>query len=424
MPNNVTTFGFDPDSRSKTALVLAGGGLTGAVYELGALRAINDLLVDFTVNDFDIYVGTSAGSIVASGLANGITPQEMLQSMDGSHPFLRQIQRRDLFTLNIADLRSSGINLPRAMWDAIKHYAAHPNDFNLLDLGWFLLDELPSSIYDVFSLEKYIRDIILSAGSTEHFNKLSKELYIIATELDTGDRAVFGNGYRLTSIPRAVSASSAVPILYKPVRIGNRDFIDGGLRGNASLDVAIEQGAELVVCVNPMKPVDHTQRYAVGDTTPISKQGMQAMINQIMRINMHAGLHYHVKQLRRRHPNVDIILIEPQADEDDLLDSNVMRLSARVQIAQYGYESVTVDLASEYDTYKNVLARNQIEISRSRVIPQLELMEQAGGDAEVMRDILESVPIEAWQRGPRALEHALEELDALLDEMNGVTLID
>ena len=50
----------------KTALVLAGGGLTGAVYEIGALRAIDDLLVDRTVNDFDIYVGTSAGALVAS----------------------------------------------------------------------------------------------------------------------------------------------------------------------------------------------------------------------------------------------------------------------------------------------------------------------------------------------------------------------
>jgi predicted acylesterase/phospholipase RssA len=421
LPTNTTTFGNNAQPRGKAALVLAGGGLTGAVYELGALRAINDLLIDFTVNDFDIFVGTSAGSIVACGLANGITPQEMLQSMDGTHPFLRQIQRRDLFTLNIADLRNSGLNLPRAMWDAIKHYAAHPSDINLLDLGWFFLDELPSSIYDVASLEHYIRDIVLSAGATEQFAKLSKELYIIATELDTGERAVFGNGYRHTSIPRAVSASSAVPLLYKPVRIGNRDYIDGGLRGNASLDVAIEQGAELVVCINPMKPVDHTQRYAKGDTTPLSQQGMQAVVNQIMRINMHAGLHYHVKQLRRRHPNVDIILIEPQADDDVMLDSNVMRLSARVQIAQYGYESVTVDLASEYDYFKNVLARNQIEISRSRVIPQLELMEQAEGDAEVMRDILESMPIEAWQRGPRALEHALEELDTLLDEMNGVT---
>src|SRR5437867_8999359 len=63
--------------RSKTALVLGGGGFTGGVYEIGALRALDLLTVNRTVNDFDIYVGTSAGAFVASLVANGITPEEM-----------------------------------------------------------------------------------------------------------------------------------------------------------------------------------------------------------------------------------------------------------------------------------------------------------------------------------------------------------
>lgn len=71
--------------RSKVALVLAGGGLTGAVYEIGALRAIDDLLVDRTVNDFDIYVGTSAGALVAAALANGPSPETVLRAIEGSH---------------------------------------------------------------------------------------------------------------------------------------------------------------------------------------------------------------------------------------------------------------------------------------------------------------------------------------------------
>src|SRR5712692_7304389 len=63
--------------RSRTALVLGGGGFTGGVYEIGALRALDLLSVNRTVNDFDIYVGTSAGSFVASLLAAGMTPEEM-----------------------------------------------------------------------------------------------------------------------------------------------------------------------------------------------------------------------------------------------------------------------------------------------------------------------------------------------------------
>ena len=65
--------------RSKSALVLGGGGFTGGVYEIGALRALDLLSVNRTVNQFDVYVGTSAGSFVAAAVANGVTPEEMMR---------------------------------------------------------------------------------------------------------------------------------------------------------------------------------------------------------------------------------------------------------------------------------------------------------------------------------------------------------
>jgi Predicted esterase of the alpha-beta hydrolase superfamily len=68
--------------RSKTALVLAGGGVTGAAYEIGALRALDDLLHHFSVNDFDVFIGTSAGALVAACLANGLTPHELMRHLE------------------------------------------------------------------------------------------------------------------------------------------------------------------------------------------------------------------------------------------------------------------------------------------------------------------------------------------------------
>src|SRR5881296_3673335 len=65
--------------RSRTALVLGGGGFTGGVYEVGALRALDLLSVNRTVNQFDVYVGTSAGAFVAAAVANGISPEEMMR---------------------------------------------------------------------------------------------------------------------------------------------------------------------------------------------------------------------------------------------------------------------------------------------------------------------------------------------------------
>ena len=83
--------------RSKTALVLGGGGFTGGVYEIGALRAFDLLAVNRTVNDFDVYVGTSAGSFVASMLANGVTPEEMMRVLNKRLP--SPIEDIDLGTL-------------------------------------------------------------------------------------------------------------------------------------------------------------------------------------------------------------------------------------------------------------------------------------------------------------------------------------
>src|SRR6266508_190898 len=70
----------------KTALVLGGGGFTGGVYEIGALRAFDLLAGNRTVNDFDIYVGTSAGSFVGSMVANGVTPEEMMRVLNKALP--------------------------------------------------------------------------------------------------------------------------------------------------------------------------------------------------------------------------------------------------------------------------------------------------------------------------------------------------
>src|SRR5213595_4025987 len=72
--------------RSKTALVLGGGGFTGGVYEIGALRALDLLAVNRTINEFDVYVGTSAGSFVASMVANGITTEQMMRVVNQELP--------------------------------------------------------------------------------------------------------------------------------------------------------------------------------------------------------------------------------------------------------------------------------------------------------------------------------------------------
>ena len=379
---------------SKTAIVLAGGGLTGAVYEVGALRAIDAMLVDRRVNDFDIIVGTSAGALVGSMLARGITPAEMMRTLDGSDLEESRILPKHIFSLNTSEFLHKGLHLPITVKNALSHYFRHRHDMNIIDVIWSLADALPSGLYDNRELERFVRGVWEEYGLSDDFDDIERELYIVATDLDTGQRAVFGKrAKRQVAISRAVAASSAVPLLYRPVRIGNQEFVDGAVRGNASLDIAIEAGARLIVCINPLVPIDNSRKQDIPILGPdgkfISEKGAQAVLSQFMRIALRSGLAYHIKQLRRRYPDIDIILIEPKRDDFAMAFYNVMRYSARVTIAQHGYESVTLDLENQYRELKTILARHGIPITRRLVAEELEAMRRANFDIEAVRAMLE-----------------------------------
>lgn len=411
----------------KTALVLAGGGLTGAVYEIGALRAIDDLLVDRTVNDFDIYVGTSAGALVGSFLANGVSPEEMLKVLAGQHLDLEPIERQHIFGMDWQSLLTWSTRLPARLAKTWAYYLRNLDDMTLFDLLWSLGAALPPGLYDGLSLETYIHKSLTELGYSNHFDELARELYIIATDLDTGDRAVFGSQTRSdVPISLAVAASSALPLLYKPIRIGDDEYVDGGLRGTASLDLAIERGATLVVCINPLVPFDnhsHQPAPKLGRKSPhLSDKGIQSIANQTIRILSHAGLHYHIKQLRRTHPAVDIILIEPRQEDYQMFFYNIMRYSARMIVAQHGFESVTMDLAVDYPIYKQILARHDIPISRRLVIAELNEIHQSGKDPAVIRRVLEAKSAGCGQKRQKTpicmLNRTLAELELALDAMS------
>src|ERR1044072_445523 len=93
--------------QSKTALVLGGGGFTGAVYEIGALRALDLLSVNRSVNQFDVYVGTSAGALVAALTANGVTPEQMMRVVNDQVPMpFANIELGNLLRPNYGEMAS------------------------------------------------------------------------------------------------------------------------------------------------------------------------------------------------------------------------------------------------------------------------------------------------------------------------------
>ncbi|MBI3943845.1 MAG: patatin-like phospholipase family protein [Chloroflexi bacterium] len=403
--------------KGKTALVLAGGGLTGAVYEIGALRAIDDLLVDRNVTDFDIFVGTSAGAFVTAMLAVGLTPREMFQALNGTHPEVRAPSAGDFFRVDVKDYVRRGLRLPHTLgkiaWQAVQY----PLERSVFDIFFSLGDALPGGVYDPVGIEEFVAHVIHWTGGNSTFADLDRELYLIATELDNGERMVFSR--EITphlSVARAVSASAAVPIFYKPVEIDGIAYVDGGLRGTASLDIAVEHGADLVVCINPAVPITAKGQRA----RRIASQGLPAIFSQAFRTVLHSSLTYQMKQLQRRHPGVDFILIEPGPDNQAFFIDNVMRYSSRITVAEQGYESVTLNLASSYEKYKAILAKHNIPITRRLVIEELQAISASGSDRRVIQQVLERTARRSASLGRKAvtteLANQLNKLEQILSD--------
>ena len=420
---------YSYSTRSKTALVLAGGGLTGAMYEIGALRAIDDILTDRTVNDFDIYVGTSAGAIIGSLLATGVTPEIMLRGIAGDFPGIRAIERRDLFRLNLQDVLKLGVKLPQTIVGAWAQYLRYIKDVTLFDLLWAVSETLPTGMYDSLALGEYMRETLHSYGGTNDFTRLRRQLYVIATDLDSGKRTVFGpDSNQNVPISLSIAASTAVPVLYRPVRIADHDYVDGSVRGNASIDVAIEHGATLVIVINPMVPFDNSDHRSVPFMGPhgsyLSEKGLTAVASQTGRIQSHSGLIYHIKQLRKTHPEVDIVLVEPGPDDYQMSFSNFMRYATRLTLARHGFETVTVKLAESYDYYSTLLSRHGVSITARLVDEELQAIRAASDRPQVLRRILErhaaaprSLPASATAtEAIGTLKDTLAELDMLLSD--------
>src|SRR5256714_5906646 len=233
--------------QSKAALVLGGGGFTGGVYEIGALRPLDLLSVNRTVNEFDVYVGTSAGSFVAAAVANGVTPEEMMRVIVQQVPTpFPDARISSLLKPNYREFLSKGARLPLRVVRLLRTLIRDLGELSAVDLVVGLAEALPSGLYSGEGIERYVRTILSDPDRTDDFRLLAGELYLAATDLDTCERVVFGaEGWDDVPISTAVSASSALPMLYKPVKVKDRELIDGGILSTTNLDIAVEDGAQV-----------------------------------------------------------------------------------------------------------------------------------------------------------------------------------
>src|SRR5258708_32544573 len=356
----------------KTALVLASGGLTGVAYEVGALRALDHILTNRTVNDFDIYVGTSAGAVVAASLANGMPPIMLAGLLAGTVPGFRRLSRLALYRLNVGEAVERLWGAPTLVRAALTDFWRFRDRMPLMETLYALAPLLPSGIFSNEGIVDYVVETFGTAGLSDDFRDVPNELHIIAADIETDQRVDFSMATTPNvPISRAVAASTSIPLLFRPVEIDGHHYVDGGIKGQAAVDIAIDRGARLIVIVNGLVPLDTAaiQAHATTDEArrSIFDLGLRAIGNQVLRGILHDSLINHVKSLRQEHPEVDFILIEPRPDDEKMFFHEMMSFSAQMIVLQHGYETVISGLYQNWPYISRVLPRHGIEITRKLV---------------------------------------------------------
>ncbi|PIO06896.1 hypothetical protein COT47_02360, partial [Candidatus Woesearchaeota archaeon CG08_land_8_20_14_0_20_43_7] len=378
----------------KIALALAGGGVAGIEFEIGALMAMWDL--GMTVENLDFITGISAGSILAALIANGVTPHEINESLHGradeyNFPF------RTLYKLNYEGFgrrlmkvtpRVNGI-VKRAVNDGLSRFKRR-NKKNLLkhaigstldsvlDLGSAGIDivnALTVPPFNMSGLEKYFRERLNQPTGlddrvvSDSFDELKTDLVITATDANNKCRVLMGpqrleckmqranadyfvsKDVYLLDVPisRAIAASSSIPGLYGLTDVQGRKLFDGEVYDTANVDLAITlANADLVMVVNPLKP-------RIGGN--IEQWGLVDQLQQSLRMMIEMPVKKYLKYLKIHGKHLpapwnkhrDIILIEPEDCEEDPVMFHYFLMRSKEKAVKLGYGRVMEDVDRRRD---------------------------------------------------------------------------
>ena len=350
---------------SQRALVLAGGGIVGGLYEVGALLALDSVCEGFSTCDFDLYVGSSAGAFIAALLANRVSAERLREALDADQRTLPRLSASRFMTLPwrsyLGTVPRLATALPRMAGDLWVHW----QEALVLDTVASLLRVLPGGIFSLDGLERYVRDVLTQAGRSNDFRRLRRRLLVPATALDTGAIRVFGARLdERTPISRAVAASAAVPILFEPVTIDGLHYVDASVTKTAHARLAVERGAGLVVVVNPMRPLLRDPK----TQPPLADGGPFAVAGQALRIAIHRRLHDGLARHTYTSPATDFVLLEPYERDLRLFDYPLMTYSLRHEVVRRGYRTTVKTLLGDYERYADVFERNRVTLLPRREI--------------------------------------------------------
>ncbi|MGZ5079603.1 MAG: patatin-like phospholipase family protein [Usitatibacter sp.] len=392
--------------RRPIGLALAGGGPFGAIYEIGVLMALQESLEGLELNELDCYVGVSAGSFLEAALANRIPIDEIYRLFiadgEGDGAITPQLFMRPAFGEYLRRARSVPPLLAHSAW----RYLKHPISSGTIESFAALGRAIPTGIFDNESIHEYLETIFTRPGRTNDFRKLRRRLYLVATDLDSGESVSFGRrGHDQVPISRAVQASAALPGLFPPVEIEGRYFVDGALRKTLHASEALDDGVKLVLCVNPIVPFDAklAALKGRGPHSNLIEGGLPMVLSQTFRAVIHSRMTVGISKYKSQYRGSDVVLFQPEKDDSEIFFTNLFSYSTRRRVCQHAYERTRRDLVQRAAELEPLLRRHgvryrwdalrdrhrklEIDLRRHRLAGKGRLPRAAGELQDTLRDL-------------------------------------
>jgi len=351
--------------RARIGIAIAGGGPIGGMYELGALRALDLAIEGLDLTALDVYVGVSSGAFLAAGLVNGLGTAEMCRIFLTGDSHEARFRPESFARPALFEYLRRASYVPRLLADWFGAIVRNPLDMNMTDALLRIGSLLPTGLFDNSAVESFLREVLTGNGRSNDFRRLAHRFYVIAVELDTGKEVRFGApGNDSVPISQAIVASAALPGLYPPVRIGDKFYVDGALQRTLHASVALDDGAELVIGLNPLVPFDAALAKLHGKESPDSlvQGGLPAVLSQTFRTLLQSRMQASLSRYARHYDKADVVLFEPNPDDAELFFTNVFSYDNRQHVAELAYRSTLADLRAQRETLAPLLARHGLRL--------------------------------------------------------------
>lgn len=351
-------------SQGRIGLAIAGGGPIGGMYELGALRALDEAIEGFDPTRLEVYVGVSSGAFLAAGLANRLSTSEMYRIFISGDSHEARFRPQIFLQPAFGEYFRRAASLPSVAYDWWRDVITDPSGAHSSDIISRLGSLIPTGLFDNAEIERFLRGVFTSNGRSNDFRELDRRLYVVAVDLDSGEAVRFGGpGWDDVPISLAIQASAALPGLYPPVDIRGMHFVDGALRRTMHASVVLDHGVDLMFGLNPLVPFNASRARSQPDgMDKLSQGGLPVVLSQTFRTLLQSRMQVGLGKYAQRYPATDQLVFEPDEDDGEMFFTNIFSYSSRRRVCEHAFRSTLADLRRRRDLLGPMLARHGLKL--------------------------------------------------------------